>query len=120
MKTLYSTFGAVLVLTLSAASPALAHTDLIKSIPAADATVAAPKALTLTFSEKVVPAFSGFDLVMGDSMKVALTMTTSADGKVVTLTPQGPLMSGGYKLSWHAASAGDGHRTDGVVAFKVK
>jgi methionine-rich copper-binding protein CopC len=120
MKATRAAFGTVLVLTLCAAGPALGHTDLTKSSPAADSTVAAPKAIILTFSEKVTPAFSGFDLAMDDGMKVAVTSATSADGKIVTLTPRGTLMSGGYKLNWHAAAAEDGHRTDGVVAFKVK
>jgi methionine-rich copper-binding protein CopC len=107
-------------LTIGLMSPVLAHTDLVKSSPAADSTVAAPKAITLTFSEKVAPTFSGFDLAMDDGMKVAVKSATSADGKIVILTPQGSLMSGSYKLNWHAAAAEDGHRTDGIVSFKVK
>jgi len=51
---------------------------------------------------------------------VTVKTDTSSDGKTVTLTPQGPLMAGSYKLNWHAAAAEDGHRTDGVVSFKVK
>lgn len=102
------------------AIPALAHTDLVKSSPATDSSVVSPKSIVLTFSEKVVPAFSGFDLSMEDGMKIAVMSITSADGKIVTLTPRGSLISGAYKLNWHAASVEDGHRTDGVVSFKVK
>ncbi len=119
MKKILILAGAIAGLTV-AVSSAFAHTDLIKSSPAADSTVASPKTVILTFSEKVAPAFSGFDLAMDDGMKVAVTKVVSADAKIITLSPKGALMSGGYKLTWHAAAAEDGHRTDGIVAFKVK
>jgi copper resistance protein C len=102
------------------AGPALAHTDLIKSNPAADSTVARPKTIVLTFSEKVAPAFTGVALAMDDGMKYSLATEISADGKVITLTPKGSLMAGGYKVTWHAAAAEDGHRTDGTFSFKIK
>jgi methionine-rich copper-binding protein CopC len=111
---------AVLGVALFLAGPALAHTDLIKSIPAADSTVARPKTIILTFSEKVAPAFTGFELSMVDGMKMAVTTAVSVDGKIITLTPKGSLMSGAYKLAWHAAAAEDGHRTDGTFSFKIK
>jgi methionine-rich copper-binding protein CopC len=104
----------------SLAGPAFAHTDLVKSIPAADSTGPAPKVIVLTFSEKVAPAFTGFALAMSDGMKFALATAISADGKVITLTPKGSLMAGTYKLAWHAAAAEDGHRTDGTFSFKIK
>ena len=112
--------GAMLGIALGVAGPAPAHTDLVKSMPAPGSTVPAPKSIVLTFSEKVAPSFSGFDLAMGDGMKVAVTAVTSADGKIVTLTPKAAWMAGDYKLNWHAAAAEDGHRTDGVLLFKVK
>ena len=105
---------------LGMAGPALAHTDLIKSSPAEGASVAPPKTIILTFSEKVVSAFSGYDLALADGKKVPVAAATSADGKIVTLSPRESLMAGGYKLNWHAASSEDGHRTDGVVSFKLK
>ena len=70
--------GAIFVLAVCVASPVLAHTDLVKSPPAADSTVTSPKSIVLTFSEKVAPTFSGFDLAMDDGMKVALTKATSS------------------------------------------
>lgn len=111
---------AVLGLVACIAGPALAHTDLIKSSPADGASVAPPKMMILTFSEKVVSAFSGYDLLADDGKKIAVKAVTSADGKIVTLSLQKPLMAGSYKLNWHAASSEDGHRTDGAMSFKVK
>ncbi|MBU1378802.1 MAG: copper homeostasis periplasmic binding protein CopC [Alphaproteobacteria bacterium] len=101
------------------AGEAAAHAKLVTSNPVANATVAAPKTITLTFNEKLAPAFSGFELVMvGHNMKVAVKTAVSKDGLTITGTPQGPLMAGVYKITWHAASA-DGHRMTGDVAFKV-
>ena len=115
------TFAAVAVgLMLGLANPSFAHTDLVNSSPAADSTGAAPKMVVLTFSEKVTPAFSGFDLAMDDGMKVTVVTASSSDGKTVTLTPRGSLMAGAYKLNWHAASAQDGHRVEGILSFRVK
>ncbi|HEX2800720.1 MAG TPA: copper homeostasis periplasmic binding protein CopC [Phenylobacterium sp.] len=101
------------------ASQAAAHAKLLSSNPTANATVAAPKTITLTFSEKLAPAFSGFDLVMVEhNVKIPVKTTVSKDGKSIVGTPQGAFVKGSYKVNWHAASS-DGHRMTGDVAFKV-
>ena len=92
----------------------------MSSNPAAADTVAAPKTITLTFNEKLAPAFSSFELAMADGMKVPVKTTVSKDRKSISGTPQGKLMPGGYKITWRAAAGEDGHRMDGVVAFTVK
>lgn len=101
-------------------SPVFAHAELLRSDPAPNSTVSAPKTFKLTFSEKVVPAFSGFKLAMGDGMTVDVTTKLSGDGITMTGTPKGSFMPGTYKLSWHAAAVDDGHRTEGSFTFKVK
>lgn len=105
---------------LLATSPAWAHARLVSSNPAAGATVPAPKMITLTFSEKLVPAFSKFELTMPEhgGMKVPVKTAVSQDGKSVTGAPGTALMKGTYKIIWTAAS-GDGHKMNGEVAFKV-
>lgn len=120
MKNLDVLAGIIISAILCIAVPAFAHTDLVKSMPAADSTGPAPQTIVLTFSEKVVPAFTGVTLSMDDGMKMAVTSAISQDGKVITLKPKGSMMSGNYKLTWHAADAEDGHRTDGSFSFKVK
>lgn len=102
------------------ASQASAHAHLVKSDPAAHAAVAAPKTITLQFNEKLTPAFSKFELGMADGMKVGVKTTVSKDRKSLIGTPQGKLMPGAYTISWHAASADDGHKVDGTVPFTVK
>ena len=99
---------------------ALAHAHLIKSTPAAKATVAAPKTIMLTFNERLTPAFSKFELGMADGIKVNVKTAVSKDRKSLVGTPQGKLMPGAYTITWHAASADDGHKMDGTVPFTVK
>jgi methionine-rich copper-binding protein CopC len=110
-------FGAVAALL---ATQAAAHARLVTSSPAANAVVAAaPGAISLTFNEKLVPAFSGFELTMVEhKMKVAVKAEVSSDGLTLRGVPQGKLMPGTYKVSWHAASA-DGHRMSGDITFKI-
>lgn len=108
--------GAALTLM---ATQADAHAKLVSSTPAANSAVAAPKTISLTFNEKIAPAFSGFDLMMVEhNMKVPVKTTVSKDGKTLIGTPQGALMKGTYKVNWRAAS-GDGHRMQGEVSFVV-
>lgn len=107
-------------LVAGSASPTLAHTALLGADPAPNSTVSAPKSFKLTFSERVVPAFSGFDLAMSDGMKVAVTTKVSSDGKTMTGIPKSSVMPGTYKLSWHAASKDDGHHTEGSFTFSIK
>lgn len=106
---------------IAATSPAWAHAHLVSSNPAANATLSvAPKTITLTFNEKLVPAFSKFDLVMPEhgGMKVSVKTEVSTDGKTITGAPDAALSKGAYKIVWTAASA-DGHKMNGEVAFKV-
>ena len=107
-------------LSLAFAGPALAHAALVSSDPAANSTVAAPKTISLTFSEKLTPAFSGFSVSMGDGMSVKLIGKLSDDGKTIIGTPMGGFMAGTYKLSWHATTVDDGHKTEGSFNFAVK
>ncbi len=103
------------------AGSAAAHAHLVTSTPAAKATVAAPKTISLTFNEKLTPAFSKFELTMPamSGMKVKMKTVVSKDHLTMVGTPQGKLAPGAYTITWHAAS-GDGHKMDGVVPFTVQ
>ena len=106
---------------LIASTPAWAHAHHVTSKQAEkDDVAAAPKVITLTFNEKLVPAFSKFELTMPEhgGMKVPVKTTVSKDGKSITGTPESVLTKGAYKIVWSAASA-DGHKMNGEVAFKV-
>ncbi|MEO6338754.1 MAG: copper homeostasis periplasmic binding protein CopC [Caulobacteraceae bacterium] len=103
----------VLLLTATQAS---AHAHLVTSTPAKDASVAAPKQLALSFSEKLEPKFSGIELMKADGAKVVVTSTVA--GKAMSATPKAPLAPGSYMVMWHVVST-DGHRMKGDYAFTV-
>jgi methionine-rich copper-binding protein CopC len=105
---------------IAPAAPAFAHAHVVASTPAANAVIAAPKKVSVTFNEKLVPAFSKLAVSMvGMKMEVPVKTSVSADGKTLTGVPQGAFMKGSYVLNWTAASA-DGHKTKGAIPFKIK
>lgn len=117
-------FGSLLAIGAAAlmatSSPVLAHAHLVRSTPAANVTVAAPERVTLTFNERLTPAFSKVEIVMvGHDMQVPVRTAFSSDGKTITATPQGRFMKGSYTIKWTAAGA-DGHRMQGEIPFKVQ
>lgn len=111
---------------LGVASAAQAHPKLVSASPAANATVVEPGRVELRFSEKLMPKFSGADLMMtghgGAShapMKVTATAAVAGDGSTLVLTPKAPLVPGRYTVAWHVVSS-DTHRVAGNYAFAVK
>lgn len=108
------------------ASAAQAHPKLVSATPAANASVAAPARVELRFSERLMPKFSGADLMMtahaGKAqvpMKMTGTATLAADGRTLVVTPKSSLGSGSYSVAWHVVSV-DAHRVAGNYAFAVK
>ena len=101
------------------AGPAAAHARLVSATPAPNSTVAAPRTLSLTFSERTVPAFSGFDVVNAAGEKVAVRTSVAEDGKTLTGTLARPLAAGAYRIDWRIASS-DGHRMTGSYTFSVR
>lgn len=108
----------VAILSVSAVT-AEAHARLMRSDPAANAVVAAPRAISLTFSERVAPAFSGFDLTNAAGEVTPVRTRVSEDGKTVSGAPGRTLGAGAYTINWRIASS-DGHRMTGAVAFTVR
>ena len=112
------------VAALAMAAPALAHPKLVTTVPLANAMVAAPTSIGLSFSERVVPRFTGATVTMttgiGAGHTVAgFTPEFGADGKSLKLASAHPLARGSYNVAWHAV-AGDTHRVSGSFAFKVR
>jgi len=110
--------GAVLVV-IAAAGPAWAHARLVSSNPARDATVTTPSTIRLTFSERVVPAFSSFEVISVSGAEQAVRTAVSEDGLTITGTPARPLAPGAYTVTWAIASS-DGHRMTGSYGFTVR
>ena len=110
----------LVALGLAPAAPAFAHAHVVSSTPAANAAIAPPKQISVTFNEKLVPAFSKIDVAMaGMKMHVPVKTSVSADGKTLVAVPQGGFIKGSYVINWSAASA-DGHKTKGAIPFKIK
>lgn len=107
---------------------ASAHTKLLSSSPVADATVAKPTKLTLTFSEKFLAPMSGVELVMTGMPGMAdhapmpikgFTTSVAPDGKTMIVALPRALPAGSYAIKWHIVGA-DQHRMEGGYSFKVK
>lgn len=116
------------IAALATSNAALAHTHLVASAPVANASVAKPTKILLSFNEKVVPTFSGANVVMTgmpgmanhQPMKLSgLKSNWSADGKTLTLVAGRAFPIGTYQVTWHAAGA-DTHRMQGSFSFSVK
>lgn len=119
---------APILVALAVAGTAQAHTRLVSSSPAANATVSKPGRVVLTFNERVVARFTGVDLTMTSMPGMAahepmvmsgFTSAMSADGKTLTLTMRRALMVGTYQVKWHAVGD-DTHRMEGTYSFTVK
>jgi hypothetical protein len=111
---------AAAVAALAIAGQASAHARLISGTPKNGSTVAAPKALTLHYSEELVPAASSVKVATAAGAAVATgPMALDKTKKVVTVPIASPLAAGRYTVAWHMKTE-DGHETDGTFAFTVK
>jgi copper transport protein len=107
-----------IVLMISCATPASAHTKLASSDPADGSTSRdAVAAVTLTFSLPVTPVGDTV-VIEGPQGTVVTEITQAQDGAVVVATPGSPLANGRYAVSWTVA-AQDGHTLEGSLAFSV-
>ncbi len=106
---------------LLGASGALAHARLVDADPAPNATAASPKSISLRFSERFEPRFSGLALARADGAKVAIgpAKPDAKDPRRLDAALAAPLAPGAYRLSWHAVGD-DGHRTHGAYVFTVR
>ena len=110
----------VLLSLLAYGSLAFAHAQLRSADPAAGAATASPKQIRITFSEAVIPKFSGVEL-RDQSGKLIATGPSEADpsDKTILVVPlKEQLAPGTYKVEWHAV-AEDTHRVKGSYSFSV-
>lgn len=110
------------------APPALAHPKVVAAQPVEGASASNVTQVTITFSEPLVAAMSGMDVMMtgmpGMANHQPMKMTgvkasVAADG--VTLVAKLPraLPAGTYEADWHVVST-DTHRVAGKLTFSVK
>ena len=119
---------AVAALGLTAPQIAAAHTQLVASSPAANATVAAPTKIELRFNEAVIGATARATIAMTGMPGMAshapmpitgFTAQMGKDQKSMTLLLRRPLAAGTYQVSWTAAGT-DTHRMSGNFNFTVR
>ncbi|QUT07658.1 copper homeostasis periplasmic binding protein CopC [Sphingobium phenoxybenzoativorans] len=119
---------AAAALGLAAPQIAAAHTQLVSSSPAANATVAAPTRIELRFNEAVIGATARAEIAMTGMPGMAshapmpitgFTAQMGKDRKSMTLQLRRGLTVGTYRVTWAAAGA-DTHRMSGNFTFTVR
>ncbi len=104
---------------LSGVGVAAAHTSLVGSDPAKDASVASPlTAVVLNFSEEINPAFADVAVTSADGRNW-VSGSASVEGPRLTVAV-GPerLTNGLYTVSYRVVSA-DGHPVSGSYTFTI-
>lgn len=105
-----------LALGLVLATAAPAHTPLKSSVPAAEASVAAPQVIELTFGGDV--RLTAVTLTDAGGAAKHLDAVPAAIASTFTLAVHEPLAPGAYKVVWRAVG-GDTHIITGEFAFTV-
>jgi methionine-rich copper-binding protein CopC len=107
----------IALFALALAQPAFAHAFLQHASPGAGQTLAAPKEISLTFSEKLAPGLSGGGVMDAAGHEIGGLSATVKDTMITIALP--PLKPGLYHVTWHAVSV-DAHRTEGGYTFTVQ
>lgn len=102
------------------APPAMAHAFLEHASPPVGGTLpVAPKAVTITFTEGVEPAFSSIAVQNAEGTRVDRQDPHLVDDDRTKLAVSLPaLPPGGYTVVWHVTSV-DTHKTEGRFTFSV-
>ncbi len=111
---------AALCASVAMAGNVWAHAHPKSMAPAADATVAAPAEVSMTFTEALEQAFSSLTVVdaAGHAVANGKAEVDSTTHTVMRLALPA-LAPGVYTVKW-VAVARDGHRTNGSYSFTVK
>jgi len=112
---------AVAAAATAIASAAQAHAMLEAATPAVNGVVAgAPKEIRITFSEDIVPAFSGIALKGPGGATIATGKgAVDKEGTTLIVPVKAALKPGAYQVQWRAVST-DTHKMTGTYAFTVK
>lgn len=111
---------AVFVTLLFAATGAHAHAHLDRAEPRVGSQVAtAPSAVTLWFTERLEPAFSGVEVhdASGGRVDAGKANVDRNDPTKMQIGVKA-LKPGTYKVYWHVMSV-DTHKTEGTFTFRV-
>ncbi|MBW7966328.1 copper resistance protein CopC [Bradyrhizobium sp. BR 10261] len=110
-------FSMIPLLLLLASGEAAAHATLDYAEPRVGNKVAnLPRAVTLTFTQKLEAAFSSITVTGPNGQRVDAGRASVKDNQIsVPLKPGG---AGTYHVNWHVLSV-DTHTTDGSFTFQV-
>jgi methionine-rich copper-binding protein CopC len=109
--------GIIPLLLLLATGKAMAHAFLDHAEPrVGNKVAAAPREVTLWFTQKLEPAFSTVTVTNSAGQRVDTGKTRVSGSQMsVSLRPGG---TGTYHVTWHVLSV-DTHTTDGTFTFQV-
>ena len=108
------------LLAVLPASAAWAHADLLESVPADQAVMAAaPTQVVLRFSEPVSTALGSVKVLAADGSRVDTGTAGTPDGGSTVLRPlRADLPAGTYTVLWRVLSD-DSHSLNGALTFRV-
>ncbi|MFJ1729873.1 copper resistance CopC/CopD family protein [Streptomyces sp. NPDC088254] len=113
--------GAVLAVLAGGASPAAAHSTLVRAVPADSSVIkTAPDRITLTFSETVGLSAGSLRVLSPESLRVDEGPVRHAPGTADTAEVRlaDKLPEGTYTVGWRVVSA-DGHPISGAFTFSL-
>jgi len=115
------TASTVLVLSLTLATTALAHSHLQTSTPSAGQTVAtSPASVVLNFDEDLDAAASTATVTNASGATVSTGASVDANVRTKMTVALGPALPNGvYKVSWHSVADDDKGVIDGTFFFGV-
>jgi copper resistance protein C len=117
----FLTLSAAILACTCAATVAFAHAFLDRAIPGVGATVSgSPSELQLTFTQNIVPAFSGVTLAAagGAAIPVGKPVPDPSNQNTLHVSLGHALKPGTYVVSWHVVSV-DTHPTSGTYKFTI-
>ena len=104
---------------LGPVSAAVAHARLRSASPApGDMLSAAPKQVSITFSEALEPKFSSIEVRNAAGTRFDDGAARSGGDAKILVVELKPLPPGDYTVSWHATSV-DTHKTEGSFTFML-
>jgi methionine-rich copper-binding protein CopC len=111
------TFATSALLAIMLGTAAEAHAFLDHAEPRVGSTVpTAPRELSLSFTQKLEPAFSSVEVSDGNGARVDLGKP-SVSASVMRIRLK-QLSAGTYRVRWHVLSV-DTHTTEGSFTFQV-
>src|SRR5580692_5504814 len=111
------TFAIAALATVVLGTAAQAHAFLDHAEPRVGSTVpTAPRELSLSFTQKLEPAFSSVEVSDANGARVDLGKPSISTG--VMRVGLKPLSPGTYRVRWHVLSV-DTHTTEGSFTFQV-